>query len=508
MLRKAFCSVAALSFLMILSLPHSNSHALSIGVSPDNEPASGEPESLCEQYPPESQKKFICSQYHESKVKEMDSLPTNSSTLKENTLYIVSKSAHTLNAPYVIPKNAAVIPHPDTTILDISLTGTGAGTECGICGISRSEGSMVAGFAINNSGHWNPKASSGDRKSIVYAATTESLFAESVLWGATGFDDLIYEKVIVETDRHPTLASLRLFLNGANNGLTVVNRSDQAVLSAASDDDMVHIDDLVVTLGGSIAEKTDVQAGVNLINVNPAIKNAQVLFEPIAATETFQRIGIAAEDTPLMIIAEITFAVTKSGFRRAMDVQEYYSHNSLSHLTVFSGPNRYIKELVGQPVIEPYESDTDDDTTLKYILLGESTAAPDVNIKTDVSFIDTFTRGGGSYLASALQLNETCNTLSGGNYSPRHPFPLTSQFSTMMGPSNATVLTYTQACAFRNNNDCSTYEKWKWGSIGFATGIGGLFTLESFMLACFYCVKRTAGRLTSEHQPLLNQPNQ
>ena len=196
-----------------------------------------------------------------------------------------------------------------------------------------------------------------------------------------------------------------------------------AVASPSEDDDMVHVEDVIVIMGGNIDDENGIQAGINLININPAIRNAQVLFEPIPTTATFSRRGISAEDTRLMFTEKVTFAVTKTGFRREQDVQEYYTFNKLDYMRVFSGPNRYIAELAGKPVIEPYDSNANDDLLLDYVMVGKSTTAPDVGIVTDISAIDTFTQGGGNYQASALQLNQTCEELVNGNYNPSHPFP-------------------------------------------------------------------------------------
>ena len=495
MFRKTLYPAIVIALLTILNFPSSDCHAFSMWSSESEKKAGsgpGQTDKLCDKYPLQSQKKFICDSYHESKVKTLESLPTDCSDLDEGMLYIISASANLLNTPYVIPKNAAVIPHPDTAILDISLTGAGTGTKCGVCGISRSEGSMVAGLSINVD-QWWPDTVPGLRRSVVYANTAQSLFAESVLWGATGFDDLVYENVQVEAGKHPTLTSLRLYLDGADNGLTV-DSSDGVESSASSDSAQVQINDLVVALGGTIIDKNGVQSGVSLTYMNTDLKNAQILFEPIASTATFRRRGIAAEDTPLIIITDITFAVTKSGFRRALDVQEYYA-NKLSHIKVFSGPNRYIEELAGHPVIKPYDRNTDDKAALEYILVGESKAAHDIDILTDISHVDTFTLGGGSYLASALQLNGTCNTLANGHFNSSNPFPLTSQFEPMMGPANATVQTYTQNCAYTNgNNDCSALQKWKWGAVGAAVGVGGTLLVGGSLALCLWCLKRSSGK--------------
>ena len=94
------------------------------------------------------------------------------------------------------------------------------------CGIHRSEGSKIAGLSIDVD-TWKPKAHVNDRKSVVYSATTESLFAESMIWGVTGIDHLVYEDVQVKPGKHPTLASLRLYTSGATNGLTISNSSDE-----------------------------------------------------------------------------------------------------------------------------------------------------------------------------------------------------------------------------------------------------------------------------------------
>ena len=514
MLRKALYPAIVMILSTIPSLPGSDCHAFLIWFSDSGEESSsgsgsgsGQPDQLCDQYPLSSQKRFICDSYDEDRTKKLETLPIKSSGLEKDVLYIVTNPANTLSTPYSIPAGAAIIPHPDTTILDISLTEKGTGSGCGVCGISLSEGSMVAGLSID-AVQWNPKTIPGKRISVVYSATTESLFAESVLWGATGFDDLVYQNVLVAEGEHPTLDTLRLYPDGASNALTVESSSEDAVSSPSSDSGLVHISNLVVTLGGSIADKHGVQTGINLINVNPAIRNAQILFEPVAATDTFNRRGIAAEDTPLMMITGITFAVTEAGFRRDLDVQEYYTNDRQDHLKVFSGPNHYINELKGQPVINPYEIDTAGETTLEYILVGDSKSARDVDIQTNISFIDTFTRGGGSYPASALQLNGTCDILANGSYSPDNPFPLTTRFGAMVGPTNATVLTYTQACAFKNgNDDCSTYEKWKWGIIGAATATGITVLTASSFLFCIWCIKRCASKSNGDYHRINGSPN-